>query len=75
MLLKSGELARGTRENDLDKDEKLGKAEKLANEAITIVGTAEAQCALTDTQWNEIKKEYVGDAHRDLGMIAMRVAD
>jgi tetratricopeptide (TPR) repeat protein len=72
MLLMSGELARGTRENDLDKDEKLGKAEKLANDAITLVGTAaKPNAALTDTQWNDIKKDFVSQGHEDLGLIAM----
>ena len=25
---------------------------------------------IPDAQWDEVKKEFVGDAHRDLGMIA-----
>src|SRR5579863_9452904 len=36
MLMEAAELARSTRENDLDKDEKLNKAEKLAKQAIEI---------------------------------------
>src|SRR5579862_9725839 len=34
MLLMGGEIAQHTRENDLDKNEKLSKAEKLATDAI-----------------------------------------
>ena len=58
MLLISGELARGTRENDLDKEEKLAKAEKLANDAIA----ADRHCAqaqsgeATDDQWNALQE-------------------
>src|SRR5580704_4088631 len=40
MLLISGELARQTRENDLDKEEKLAKSEKLAHDAINAIQSA-----------------------------------
>jgi tetratricopeptide (TPR) repeat protein len=71
MLLMSGELARGTRENDLDKDEKLGKAEKLANDAIAAVNSAaKPNPSLTDAQWSDIKKDFVSQGHEDLGLIA-----
>jgi tetratricopeptide (TPR) repeat protein len=72
MLLMSGELARGTRENDLDKDEKLGKAEKLANDAIAAVNAAvKPNPSLPDAQWNDIKKDFVSQGHEDLGLIAV----
>ena len=71
MLMEAAELARSTRENDLDKEEKLTKAEKLARQAMEIAPTVPKPSAqVTDDQWEEIKKEFVGDAHRDLGMIA-----
>lgn len=71
MLMEAAELARSTRENDLDKDEKLGKAEKLTHQAMDIIPTAaKPNPQLPDAQWEEIKKDYLGDAHRDLGMIA-----
>jgi len=71
MLLISGELARGTRENDLDKDEKLAKAEKLANDAIPIVNAAvKPNPQITDDQWTAFKKDQVSEAHEYLGMIA-----
>lgn len=71
MLMEAGELARSTRENDLDKDEKLAKAEKLAKQALELAPNAvKPNPQITDPQWDEIKKEFVGDAHRDLGMIA-----
>lgn len=71
MLMAAAELARSTRENDLDKDEKLGKAEKYARTALELApNAAKVNPNITDAQWDEIKKEFVGDAHRDLGMIA-----
>jgi tetratricopeptide (TPR) repeat protein len=71
MLMISAELARSTRENDLDKDDKLAKAEKYARQGMEIVPTApKLNPQIPDPQWEEIKKEFVGDAHRDLGMIA-----
>jgi hypothetical protein len=71
MLMEAAELARTTRENDLDKDEKLSKADKLAHQAMDIVPTApKPNPQIPDAQWEEVKKDYLGDAHRDLGMIA-----
>jgi hypothetical protein len=71
MLMEAAELARTTRENDLDKEEKLSKAEKLAKQAMEIIPTAvKPNPQIADTQWEEIKKGYAGDAHRDLGMVA-----
>jgi hypothetical protein len=71
MLMEAAELARSTRENDLDKDEKLAKAEKYAKEGMAIAPSApKPNPQITDDQWEEIKREFVGDAHRDLGMIA-----
>jgi tetratricopeptide (TPR) repeat protein len=71
MLMIAAELARSTRENDLDKEEKLAKAEKYAHQAMEIVPDApKPNPQIPDPQWDEIKKEFVGDAHRDLGMIA-----
>jgi len=71
MILVAGELARGTRENDLDKEEKLARSEKLANDAIATVKTAaKPNPALTDDQWAGYKKDFVAQAHEDLAMIA-----
>lgn len=71
MLMESAELARSTRENDLDKEEKLSKADKLAHQAMELVPAAtKPNPQILDAQWDEIKKEYVADGHRDLGMVA-----
>ncbi len=71
MLLISGELARTTREHDLDKEEKLTKADKLAHDAIEAVNAATKPNASTpDDKWEEHKKNKLAEAHVDLGMIA-----
>ncbi len=71
MLLIAGELARGTRENDLDKEEKLARSEKLANQAIAMVkDAAKPNPQITDEQWEGAKKELQAQAHEALGMSA-----
>jgi len=71
LLLVSSQLARMTKEFDLDKDEKLKRATKLANDAVTAVGAAEKpNPQLTDDQWAGIKKDLISEAHETLGMIA-----
>lgn len=72
MLFLSGELARTTRENDLDKEEKLARSEKLAKDAIATVNTApKPNPQITDEQWTTAKKDLVSMAHEDLGLAAM----
>ena len=72
MILIAGELSRGTRENDLDKEEKLTRADKLANEAIETVKVApKPNDKLTDEQWGAYQKDFASQAHEDLGMSAL----
>jgi tetratricopeptide (TPR) repeat protein len=68
-----GEILAGqTRENDLDKEEKLGKAEKNLKDAIANVNTvAKPNPQLTDAQWDEGKKYVTAQAHNGLGMVAL----
>jgi len=71
LLLVSSQTARMTKEFDLDKDEKLKRATKLANDAITAISAAEKpNPQLTDEQWTGIKKDLTADAHETLGIIA-----
>lgn len=73
MLLISGELARGTHENDLDKEEKLAKSEKLAHDAIAAINSAQkpALFNLSEDQWAALKKDSIARAHEDLGLAAL----
>ena len=71
LLLVSSQLARMTKEFDLDKDEKLKRATKLANDAIPAIAAAEKpNPQLADDQWAGIKKDLTSEAHETLGMIA-----
>jgi tetratricopeptide (TPR) repeat protein len=72
MILIAGIQAQRTREFDLDKEEKLGRAEKLANEAIGIVKTAQKfNPQIPDEQWEQVKKSYLSQAYEALGMAGM----
>jgi tetratricopeptide (TPR) repeat protein len=71
-LLVAGEIAQHTRENDLDKDDKLSKAEKYTKEALdAIPAAAKPQPQIKDDQWEGYKKYATARAHVDLGLIAM----
>jgi tetratricopeptide (TPR) repeat protein len=71
MLLMAGELGRTTREHDLDMEEKLAKADKLAHDAIELVTVAvKPNATTTDDQWAAHKKDKLAEAHTDLGMVA-----
>jgi tetratricopeptide (TPR) repeat protein len=76
MILISSALAQRTREFDLDREEKLNRAEKLAKGAIELVKTAvKPNPSVTDEQWETAKKEYTGQAFEGLGMAAMARKD
>jgi tetratricopeptide (TPR) repeat protein len=63
-------LAQSTRETDLDKDEKLAKAEKYAKDGLALIGTAPKPALYQDAQYETVKKDDAAQAHVDLGMIA-----
>jgi tetratricopeptide (TPR) repeat protein len=71
--LQLGELiVNHTGENDLDKEEKLAKAEKLLNQTIEEVKVAQKpNPQITDAQWEGYKKGSIGEAQADLGRSAM----
>ena len=72
-LMLSEATIQGTREHDLDRDEKLAKADKYANDAITSINAAaKPNPALSDQQWEDAKKDLVAQAHDALGMSAMQ---
>ncbi len=72
MLMLARALASKTRENDLDKEEKLGRAEKYANSALDIIKDAtKPNPQITDDQWVDAKKDLQAQAHEALGIAAM----
>ncbi len=71
-LMIGGILAGRTRENDLDKEEKLTRATKLLNDTMTTLqAAAKPNPQLPDAQWEEIKKYMTAEAHNGLGLIAL----
>ncbi len=64
-------LATTTKEFDFDKEEKLGRADKLSKEAVEVIKTAaKFNPALTDEQWDGAKKGYTAEAYIALGLTA-----
>lgn len=71
MLMIGQGLASRTREFDLDKEEKLGRAEKIVTQAMEIIKTApKPRPDLPDEQWEQAKKDTAADAMQTLGMVA-----
>jgi len=72
MLMISGVIAQSTREFDLDKEEKLARAEKYANDGAALIpSAAKPNPQITDAQWDAMKKDDAAQAHVDMGLIAM----
>jgi tetratricopeptide (TPR) repeat protein len=72
MIMLASGYAQRTREHDLDKEEKLGKAEKYAKSALDVLKTAEKpRPDLADEQWEAAKKDISAQAYEALGLIAM----
>jgi tetratricopeptide (TPR) repeat protein len=72
MLMLASGLSQRTREHDLDREDKLGRAEKLANQAIEIAKTApKPNPQLTDEQWEGARKDVIAQAYEALGQAAM----
>jgi tetratricopeptide (TPR) repeat protein len=69
MLMLAKYYASHTRENDLDREEKLGKAEKYAKDAIATLKTMEKpNPQIPDEQWNDLKKDMTAEAYSDIGL-------
>ncbi len=65
-------IAEKTREFDLDKEEKLTRAEGYAKKVITLAPNAKkANSMLTDEQWTARAKDLASQAHEALGAAAL----
>jgi tetratricopeptide (TPR) repeat protein len=72
MLMLAAETARTTREFDLDKEEKLTKAEKYAKDGMALIPSAtKPNPQATDAQWEDAKKDDLARGHEALGLIAV----
>ena len=71
--LTAGEvLVQHTRDTDLDKDDKLGKADKYLHQAIENIKAApKPNPQVTDAQWADFQKGIEAEATSDLGLAAM----
>jgi len=71
-LMIANALALRTKEFDLDREEKLGRAEKLAKEAISTINSApKPRPDITDEQWEGAKKDFIAQAHEAMGLAAL----
>ncbi len=62
-------ITQQTREGDLDREEKLGKAEQYAKDAMANVKDApKPNAQVTDAQWDEFKKGIAARAHNSIGL-------
>lgn len=71
LILVSRELAQHSGKYDLDKEEKLGKAEKYANQALAMIPTAvKPAVGISDSDWTSFKNQQIALAHISLGLAA-----
>lgn len=69
LLMIGNYYATRTRENDLDKEEKLGKAEKAANQVIEMMKTLpKPNPGITDDQWADAKKDTTAEGYNLIGL-------
>lgn len=71
MLMLARGYASKTREFDLDKDEKLGKADKFAKTALEMLKTApKLRAEILDADWDAQKKNFISEGYEAMGMAA-----
>jgi tetratricopeptide (TPR) repeat protein len=71
MLMLADFYSTRTREHDLDKEEKLARGDKYANDALNALKTADKlRPDITDEQWASLKKDFISQAHAALGASA-----
>jgi len=59
-------------DHDLDRDEKIAKAEKYAHQTIDLLNTApKPRPDITDDQWTGYKKPMIGQAYHDIALAEM----
>lgn len=76
MLILASTIAQRTREFDLDREEKLGRAEKYAKDALEILKTVpKPRADLPDEQWEAAKKDFQAQAYEAFGLAEMARKD
>ena len=72
----AGAIPTRTREFDLDKEEKLAKAEDYAKKAMGLIPTlTKMDPNMTDDAWLATRKEFMSQCHEALGSVAMKRED
>ena len=72
MLIIATGLAQRTKEFDLDREEKLGRSDKMAKGAMELIPTAtKPNPGIPDDQWELAKKDFMAQAHEAMGMAAL----
>ena len=65
-----------TREFDLDKEEKLAKAEDFAKQAMNLIPTIEKMDPnMTDDQWLQTKMDFMSQCHEAIGSVMLKRED
>ena len=65
-------MAQTTRENDLDKEEKLAKAEKYLKDTIdNLKGAPKPNPQMADKEWDDARQQMAAEAHSGLGLCAL----
>jgi tetratricopeptide (TPR) repeat protein len=68
-LLLANHYAIHTRENDLDREEKLGKSEKYAHQVIDLMKTLpKLNPGISDDDWVAIRKDLAAEAYNNIGL-------
>jgi tetratricopeptide (TPR) repeat protein len=68
-LMLANYYATHTRENDLDREEKLGKAEKFANQVIEMMKTLpKPNPQIPDDEWVAIRKDLTAEGYNSMGL-------
>ncbi|HEY3443247.1 MAG TPA: hypothetical protein VGK29_20990 [Paludibaculum sp.] len=72
MLTIASGLAQRTKEFDLDREEKLGRSDKMAKAALELIPSAtKPNPGIPDDQWDSAKKDFSAQAHEAMGMAAL----
>ena len=72
----AGAIPTRTREFDLDKEEKLAKAEDYAKRAMGLIPTlAKMDPNMSDDEWLATRKEFMSQCHEALGSVALKRED
>ncbi len=72
----SNAIPNRTREFDLDKEEKLSKAEDYAKRAITMIPMLQkVDPNLSDDDWLMTKKNFMSQCHESIGLVAVKRED